>query len=108
MKRQIVITGSSWEMGGSHTKITQLNDEMLEYIRPMIDQIITNKDKYNWTWETELVLSMNKWVTMHKYIKMYNTYVNPYIINSFAKMVPRNIDKITSIKVQTIEEEVLL
>ena len=108
MKRQIVITGSSWEMGGSHTKITQLNDEMLEYIRPMIDQIITNKDKYNWTWETELVRSNGKWETVYKYIKMYNTCVDLHRLTHFAKMVPRNVDKITSIKVQTIEEEVLL
>ena len=108
MKKQIVITGSSWEMGSDYTKTTGLNDEMLEYIRPMIDLIIANKDKYNWTWDTELVFSMGRWVTMHKYIKMYNTYVNSYIINSFARMVPRNIDKITSIKVQKIEEEVLL
>ena len=108
MKKQIVITGSSWETGADNTKVTGLNTEMLEYIRPMIDQIIANKDKYNWTWDTELVFSMSRWVTMHKYIKMYNTYVNPHIINSFAKMVPRNIDKITSIKVQTIEEEILL
>ena len=104
MKKILKITGSNWSTGCDTTKQTEIKDEILELITPVLKAIADNKNPYNWAYGTHLDKHRRtgEWDTIHNWWKMYCQFSDKQL-KTLEKYVPSNIDKITSINILVLD-----
>jgi hypothetical protein len=104
MKKILSITGSNWSTGRDVTKQTEIKDEILELITPVLKAITDNKDSYNWACGTYLNKNRKtgEWDTIYLWKKMYCQFSDKQL-KTLEKYIPSNIDKITSINILVLD-----
>lgn len=102
----IYIETSSY-VDGNGFKLSKISIDDINEIYKLIKLVTNYSDKYNWTWNTELVKDSSKpsgWKSEYIVYKMYNN-IPEKTINKFMKYLPsKAIDRIDSIKIYKLDE----
>lgn len=102
----IYIETSSYN-DGHGSKLSKISIDDVNEIYELIKLVTNYSDKYNWTWNTELVKDSSKpsgWKSECIVYKMYNN-IPKKTINKFMKYLPSKvIDRIDSIKIYKLDE----
>lgn len=102
----IYIETSSYIDGGGF-KLSKISIDDINEIYELINLVTNYSDKYNWTWNTELVKDSSKlsgWNSEYIVYKMYNN-IPKKTIKKFMNYLPsKAIDRIDSIKIYKLDE----
>lgn len=92
---------------GNGSKLSKFTIDDFNEIYELLKCIANYPDKYNWTWNTELVKDSSKpsgWKSEYIVYKMYNN-IPEKTINKFMKYLPsKAIDRIESFRVYKLQE----
>lgn len=92
---------------GYGSKLSKITIDDFNEIYELLKCIDNYPEKYNWTWNTELVKDSSKpsgWNDEYIVYRMYNN-IPKKIINKFMKYLPNKaIDRIDSFRVYKLEE----
>lgn len=104
MKKILMITGSDRGKNNDIIKQTEIEDDVLEFIRPVLKAIADNKKSHNWAIGTHLDKNhqTGDWDLIPNWWKMYCQFSDEQL-EVLGKYMPSYIDRITSIKILTMD-----
>lgn len=104
MKKILVIVGLYKDNSNNVIKQSEIEDNTLDLIYPVLNAISNNKEQCNWV--TGMHLDKNsqtgRWDFIPNWWKMYCQFSDEQL-ETLGKYIPSHIDRITSIKILTMD-----